>query len=152
MITREFRCAEHGDFSSKFSICPHGCVDVQRIHTSAPAMVSRRTKNIDATFKQMAKDYNMTDLKNDKGTLVASIAPTPRATPEVEQYMAIQKQMNGGEYSMDSSGSYWATGTRFQQGKAKVTGKLSAVENIPVPTGPKPIVQAACDANGRLTK
>ena len=149
-VTKEFTCPTHGDFTAKFSICPHGCVDVERRFRTAPATIGRRTKNIDLTLKAMAKDYNLTDISNRKGTLAASVAqfqptPVPNVNPELTMaYMKKQEQQFGGKIEQASDGSYWASNMSFQQGKARVSGDMTTMMGVSKPQiQPRPIVQAS---------
>lgn len=150
-ILREYRCPTHGEFESRFSICPQGCVDVERIHTRPPAAVSRRTRNIDRTLEGMAKDYKLSDISNRKGTLAASVAqfqpqPLPDVHPEmVTQYMAKQQQFYGGKFERGADGSWWASGTNYQQGKATATGEhMKTIVGYEAPqVKTRPIVQGS---------
>jgi hypothetical protein len=149
-VIREFNCPQHGHFESKFSVCPHGCVDVERVFITAPALNSRRTKNIDATLTQMAKDYKLSDISNKKGTLAASVPqfqPTPLpedSTGLVDSYMKKQQQLFGGSIDRGADGSYWAKGMSFQSGKATVKGDMDTILGMQKPkVNPRPVVQAS---------
>jgi hypothetical protein len=162
MIVREFNCPKHGPFESRFSMCPHGCVDVERVFTRAPAVKSRRTKNIDATLKQMAKDHHLSDISNKNGTLAASIpqfqpqpiTADPQGIPAMKMYFEKQRQLFGGSIEMGKDGSFWASGMSFQRGTARPTGQpMGTFLDYEAPKASvAPVVQAACDNNGKLLK
>jgi hypothetical protein len=141
-------------------MCPHGCVDVERVFTSAPAVKSRRTKNIDATLKQMAVDYKLSDISNRNGTLASSVAQfkpltvDPQGIPAMKMYFEKQRQLFGGSIDMAPDGSFWASGMSFQRGTAKATGQpMSTFLDYETPKATvAPVVQAACDSNGKLIK
>ena len=143
-ILKEYRCAKHGDFESRYSVCPHGCLDVERIHTKAPAVVGRRTRNIDATLEQIARDGGYTDLSNKRGSLAASLAPPEKPVtihPLVQKYMDTQQQMFGGTFTPTPDGSFWATGTSFSKGAGKPGGELTTMLGVPNPhVDPVPVI------------
>jgi hypothetical protein len=67
-VTNDYLCAAHGPFEAQSDRCPH-CkhnrfVKIQFL--KAPAFTSAKTKNSDRVVKQLAMDYRMTDVKNDK--------------------------------------------------------------------------------------
>jgi hypothetical protein len=167
-ILKEFRCESHGDFESKFAVCPHGCLEVERVILTAPATVSRRTKNIDSTLNGIAKDNKLSDISNKNGTLASSVDQFQSQTPKVLKNMgmggmdvnsAIQQRMAqigsgfGGNFIPGQNGSFWRDNSTVQQGqKARITGKLENISGIPNNVNVSTIVQSACDASGKVIR
>jgi hypothetical protein len=77
-ILKEYRCTFHDyEFESmeKDPSCPYGChpsIVVREIRT-APGYKSDSSRTFDSISKQVAQDYNLTDMRGDKsGTSVMS--------------------------------------------------------------------------------
>jgi hypothetical protein len=66
-VLKEFRCAAHGPFEGFEAKCPRGCSPrfVVREFRSAPAFKSAKTKHVDRQFRAIAKEFGLTNLKND---------------------------------------------------------------------------------------
>lgn len=67
MVVKEWKCEAHGEFDGpeKHCVdCGHGDFVVQEIRT-APAFRRKNMKVIDETFRMIADDHGLTDLKND---------------------------------------------------------------------------------------
>lgn len=77
-VLKEFRCFAHDlefDSNEEHPACPSGCSPkfVVREFRTAPSIRSGGTRVMDVMQKQLAMDYNLTDMKNDKsGTSVMS--------------------------------------------------------------------------------
>jgi len=115
-IIKEWRCKEHGEFESRFAVCPNGCVSVDRIHTRAPATVSRRTKNIDATLSGIASDYKLSDISNKNGSLANSVdkyKPAAEADPAMQKYIQSKVGAFGGRMLLPGSTVPVAMGATF---------------------------------------
>lgn len=156
-VIKEYNCPLHGHFESRFSVCPHGCVDVERVFTRAPATVSRRTRNIDRTLEGMAKDHNLSDISNRNGTLAASVSQfQPRALPDVNPqltgaYLEKQKQLFGGNIERGADGSFWASGMSWQTGTAKLSGDMKTILGYDRPQiQPTSIVQGSYGTSADL--
>jgi hypothetical protein len=84
-VLREFRCAAHGPFESKYAECPHGCSPrfVTQEFRTAPNTMSRGVKNADRQLDLLAKDYRLTDLKNGKDgeSVMTTLRKNPSFTP-----------------------------------------------------------------------
>lgn len=67
-VLNHFECKTHGIFESFEKKCPYGCSKsfVSLIFLQAPATKSRRTKGIDKELRNLADDYNLPDIRNDK--------------------------------------------------------------------------------------
>lgn len=68
-VTKEYRCAVHGDFESTRAdpLCPEGCDTVERVFLTPVGFRSERTTNIDNTVRGLAKSHGMTDISNAGG-------------------------------------------------------------------------------------
>lgn len=67
MVIKEWKCDEHGYFESTEAICPHGCdTGINQVFLTPVAYKTSRTKNIDNTTRQLAMDFNMSDVKSVK--------------------------------------------------------------------------------------
>ena len=65
MVIKEWKCEEHGYFESKTAQCPQGCTNgISQVFLTPVAMKSDKTKHSDKTLKQLAMDFNMTDIKS----------------------------------------------------------------------------------------
>ena len=67
-IMRTWKCAAHGEFMAYVGKCPSGCGQgmVTQMYGAA-VHTSGKTKFIDATLKDMSKEYGMTDFNNRGG-------------------------------------------------------------------------------------
>lgn len=63
-VVNDYKCPAHGFFESREPVCPHGCTDVQVVFLQPVGMMSDRTKGSDKTVKQLAMDFNMSDVKS----------------------------------------------------------------------------------------
>lgn len=67
MVIKEWKCEEHGYFEGTEAKCPHGCTDgISQVFLTPVAMKSSKTKHNDKTLKQLAMDFNMTDIKSTR--------------------------------------------------------------------------------------
>ena len=77
-VIKEWECKAHGYFDSSEAVCPHGCPEqfVERVFLTAPGIKSQGTSRSDAMLNTLAKDYNMSDIRNGKnGESVADSTP-----------------------------------------------------------------------------
>ena len=64
MVVKEWKCDEHGYFEGKEGICPNGCTEgINQVFLTPVAYKSDRSKGIDKTSRQLAMDFNMSDIK-----------------------------------------------------------------------------------------
>ena len=63
-VLHDYKCPAHGFFESRQAVCPHGCTDVQQVFLQPVGMMSDHTKGSDKTVRQLAMDFNMTDVKS----------------------------------------------------------------------------------------
>lgn len=67
-VLKEWRCRAHGEFENSTGKCPacgHARMSVQEFRTPFKH-VGAKTKNSDRVVKQLAMDYRLSDVKNDK--------------------------------------------------------------------------------------
>jgi hypothetical protein len=62
-IVKEWRCLAHGSFESDEDepACPRGCTTVEREFRTAPGLTGFRTRSIDASLKQIASDFGLSE-------------------------------------------------------------------------------------------
>lgn len=75
-LMKEYTCLGHGTFESTKPVCPSGCNTVNRIFLTAPGIGSQRTRHIDRTLTEIAKDMGVTNMSNRNGS-VANSRPVP---------------------------------------------------------------------------
>lgn len=95
-VIKEWECKAHGYFDGPDQVCPHGCPQqfVDRVFLTPPAVRSQGTVRSDKMLDQLAKDYGMTDIKNDKdGTSVAN-ATNPASMSFKPQWGALGKNFD----------------------------------------------------------
>lgn len=68
MITKEYRCAAHGEFESDGPTCPAGCppVFVKQEFRTPVKIGTMKTRFVDQQLRGLQKDFNLPDIKNDK--------------------------------------------------------------------------------------
>lgn len=67
-VLKDYKCDKHGYFESLTAQCPmKNCTeDVYVVFLQAPGLISDSTKNNDKTVKQLAMDFDMTDVKSTR--------------------------------------------------------------------------------------
>ena len=69
-VMRDYKCPRHGYFTAWEPVCHEGCEDVAQVILRAPTMrdsvIGGRSKRNDTNLKQLAKDFDMTDIKSVK--------------------------------------------------------------------------------------
>lgn len=67
-VLKDYCCPKHGEFESREAKCPmKGCeTDVYVLFKKAPSFKSDKTKSTDKNLKQLAMDYDMTDIKSTR--------------------------------------------------------------------------------------
>ena len=67
MVVKEWKCDEHGYFEGTEAVCPQGCTEhINQVFLTPVAYKSDRSKGIDKTSRQLAMDFNMSDIKTVK--------------------------------------------------------------------------------------
>ena len=90
-ILRDYKCPRHGYFTAWEPMCHEGCEDVAQVILRAPTMRDSvkggRSKRNDQNIKQLAADFNMTNIKSTRegeaqdGYLTRNNAPVPQQPP-----------------------------------------------------------------------
>ena len=67
-VINDYKCEKHGYFEARKPQCPmKGCAaEVMLVFLQAPSLVSERTKRNDKTVKQLAMDFDMTNVKSTR--------------------------------------------------------------------------------------
>ena len=67
-VLNDYECLAHGHFDAFEAKCPHGCSKkfVKLVFLQAVGTRSRRTAGIDRELNNIARDYRLTDIRNDK--------------------------------------------------------------------------------------
>ena len=67
-VLHDYHCAKHGYFESRKAECPmKGCTDeVFVVFLQAPAMLSEKTRFTDKSTKQLAIEFDMSDIKTTR--------------------------------------------------------------------------------------
>lgn len=145
-VLKSYQCTDHGYFDSwEEPACPVCHVECKQVFIKPFSIKSGRTKNTDKTLRQLASDYNMTDIKSAREG--ESQAGTFRHgnTPKVEeprQPRAGDAVMwgNAGNYNMNSLLA--GMGPKSVKGEAtgfnpKDMGNVSGPRAIPVARDPQ---------------
>ena len=89
-VMNDYKCDLHGFFEAWEPVCPEGCVEnVKVVFLQPVGMVSDTTKHNDKTLKQLALDFNMTNIKSTRegdsqaGYYTRNNGPTPKDVPPV---------------------------------------------------------------------
>jgi hypothetical protein len=66
-ILKDHKCPEHGYFESYVPECPHGCTEgIKVVFLKAPGLKSDKTKKNDQTLKNLASDFQMSNIKSTR--------------------------------------------------------------------------------------
>ena len=67
-VLSDYKCDKHGYFESRKAACPmKGCdAEVYVVFLQAPGMVSDKTKSTDKRVKQLAVDFDMSNIKSTR--------------------------------------------------------------------------------------
>jgi hypothetical protein len=113
-VNREWRCTFHDHEFESFEDsprCPYGCGPkfVVMEFRSPPSIRHSSTANTDAVRRQLAADYNLTDVRGDKdGSSVMSNTPTSsggaRQIGEQKPYWGDTGKMFGGKQGWAQAG------------------------------------------------
>jgi len=96
-IKKEYYCPQHGHFENTEPVCSYGCtIAIERAFLTAPGKLSRKSSNTDRLLNMLAKDYNLSDMSNKKGSVGAG---------RVKDNPAIWADMpKGNTYRVDKAG------------------------------------------------
>lgn len=101
-VTNDYKCPTHGYFESKKAQCPmKGCQDeVFVVFLQAPAMVSAKTRFTDKSTKQLAMEFDMSDIKttregeNQSGYLMRKNKYKEKDYAEAEKFATRKRGVN----------------------------------------------------------
>ena len=66
-VLHDYKCPDHGFFEAMKPVCPQGCKKgVKMVFLKAPSIRSPRTTKADKTLKQLADDFEMTNMRSAK--------------------------------------------------------------------------------------
>lgn len=67
-VLHDYKCSEHGYFESRIAKCPmKQCQgEVLMVFLQPPGLVGEKTKKNDKTLKQLANDFQMSDIKSTR--------------------------------------------------------------------------------------
>ena len=118
-VLNDYKCPAHGYFESREPVCPHGCTDVQVVFLQPVGTVSNRTKGSDKTLKQLALDFNMSDIKSKK----EGEAQPPRfAKPENPFAPRWGNPSNLGGFNLQSVRGESVSGIQAVKGESRLSG------------------------------
>ena len=147
-VLRDFKCERHGYFESMSEnpSCPmKGCnSDVFVVFLQAPGLISDKTKRNDRNVKQLAMDYDMSDIKSTKeGENQAGFYTrknkTSKKQREKELQAAEEKQR---QEQRPGNAAIWG-GAGGMSMKSVLGGQFKPIRDEPVGFNPK--------AQGNLT-
>ena len=101
-VIHDYKCDKHGYFESRKPECPmKGCQDeVFVVFLQAPAMVSAKTRFTDRSTKQLAMEFDMSDIKttregeNQSGYLMRKNKFKEKDYAEAEKYATRKRGVN----------------------------------------------------------
>ena len=124
-VVNDYKCDVHGFFESKSPVCPHGCTTVQLVFLQPVGLKSDRTKRNDNTVKQLAMDFNMTDIKSTR----EGEAQPPRFAPQQpENPFAVRWGKPGqiSQYNTKSINGEMVNGLQAVKSSANLSGPKAA--------------------------
>lgn len=145
-VLKDYCCPKHGEFESREAKCPmKGCeTDVYVLFKKAPGLKSDRTKATDKNLKNLALDFDMTDIKSTRegehqsGYLKRKNKLSDKKFEEATA--AMEAQQNQGPRPRDQA--IWG-GNGALNMKSVLSGKLQPIADEPVGINPR--------ASGNLT-
>jgi hypothetical protein len=106
MVLHDWECAKHGVFEGSHPICPAlGCSSekVSKIFLQAPGFKSEKTKFADASLKDIAQRYGMTNMSNKDGKAVKEGNPGAAIWGK-EGYKGFDRMVAEGQQHKQESG------------------------------------------------
>lgn len=117
-VIKEWICGGHGPFESDEPICPHGCTAVRQEFRTPPGIKSNRTKFTDASFEAVAREFNLSNLANHKGSVMRSVRPVEnKAQAHWESFNGPAPTLKNGKIQgPDPVGTYLAQNAKDAEG------------------------------------
>lgn len=140
-LKKEYLCPAHGHFENTEPTCPRGCtVAIERAFLTAPPTLSKKSSNTDRLLNMLAKDYNLSDMSNRKGSVGAG---------KVKDNPAVWGEMpKGNTYRVDKRGEEARAGS-LGGANAAVAQTVGAEASIPDMQLPKIKPVLVRDQKGR---
>ena len=105
MPLKEYVCKAHGEFESYSDRCPHGCSGrfVKQEIRTAPAFGSKSTRVMDQTTRDLAADFGLSDVRNDKegGSVMDALRKAEKLGEFAPRWGSVGKEIGG---SLGSAG------------------------------------------------
>ena len=149
-ILRDYYCTNQGIFEAWEAECPmkHCKGEISVVHLKPVAMKSDKTKSTDKNLKQLAIDYDMTDIKSTRegehqtGYMKRKNKLTDKQFAEATEAMQAQNQQ-AQQQTRPGSGVLWGNGGNISM-KSVLGGQFKSVAGESVGINPK----AAGDLQG----
>ncbi len=151
-VLRDYKCPKHGFFESFDPQCPKGCAEVMEVQLGAPSIRSAGTTGADSTLKQMAMDFNMTNIKstregeNQAGYFSRNNAPVPAPQREARPGDSVMWGGGGGGINMQSV----MAGNMFRSVRGEPVGVKP--QDVGANRGPRTASYVADHENLKLAK
>jgi len=138
-ILRDYYCESHGIFEAWEPNCPmkHCSAPISIIHLKPVGMKSDKTKKTDKTVKQLAIDYDMTDIKTTRegeyqtGYMKRNNQLTDKQFAEATEAMEAQNKQ-----SRPGDAAIWGGGGNINM-KSVMGGQFKSVNGESVGINPK---------------
>jgi hypothetical protein len=125
-VLRSYQCTKHGYFDAWEAECPHGCKKVTQVFLKPFSIKSDRTKKADGTLKELASNFNMTNIKSTREGDYQTGYHTRNNKPEPNK-----------GHEAANNGVLWGGGGRFDMGSALAGKAVQSVAGEPVGYNPK---------------
>lgn len=139
-VLKDYCCPKHGEFESREAKCPmKGCeTDVYVLFKKAPSFKSDKTKSTDKNLKQLAIDYDMTDIKSTReGEHQSGYLKRKNKLSDkkfAEATAAMEAQQKQGPRPGDQA--IWGGGGSINM-KSVLSGQFKSIADEPVGINPK---------------
>lgn len=122
-VLKEYLCHGHGKFETADEppVCPRGCTSVERRFYTANGYIGSKSKNIDATYQQIANDFGLSDMNTHGGTTAARVL-----TKQQKDAQALEAKLRHRFAELPKGGTY-NVGTRRQEGGAVNGGAIAGM-------------------------
>ncbi len=128
MVLNDYKCIEHGFFEAMEPRCPHGCTDgILVVFLQAPGTISSKTKRADKRARQLAMDFNMSNIKSAK------------EGENQSGYYTRNNRQTAPQESHPRDAAIWGNAGRFQMGNVLANGAARSVRGEPVGIQPRSI-------------
>lgn len=130
-VLKDYKCEKHGFFEARSAKCPmKDChAEVMVVFLQAPSHVSERTKAGDKHLKQLAKDFNMGDIKsartgeNQGNVMSRNNKFSKKEYAEAEAHLARKMKQENRE-PRPGDAAMWGGGMGNMNLQSLLTGKM----------------------------